>query len=497
MSENEKKISLFTLIFFIIVSVPIFILAFYNVPAADDYTFSQQMYTWTQEQGYHIAGVIRCAIRTSVEYYFKWQGRYSESFFAAFMPEIFGCYWISAIIIYMVFAGGVITLFRNLAKALGGKESIWIGNCTGVVISMAIIQNVPFPVEAFFWFDGSMAYMFHHAIYIWMCSVAVHYLFGRKEKKGIGDIILLCILTIVAAGGNNVTSFISVLTYVVFVAAAFFFHKRRGILFPAMLSFAGFLVSYLSPGTSIRGGDEYSPILITIQKCFIWTIRQYLAGWTTPAVVLLLIFLTPLIMQILLKMIENYDFQFPFPVLAAAGMVCFLSAMSSPSFYVLGEPGPGRMRNVIYVNFIILFVLTYGYLLGWLVIRFYDHGIWIWMRDFYKKVHIWQGISMAVIVYFFVCAGDFRTSGVSVEAVRELVTGEALSYYNEAVERKTAYLNTNIRNVEVEPYSVKPYLLFFDDITDDVNNWKNIAVSTYYGKESVWLNRYDPEIDYE
>lgn len=309
--------------------------------------------------------------------------------------------------------------------------------------------------------------------------------------------LLLCLLTVVAAGGNNVTSFTSILTYVIFAAIALLTRRKRGILFPAVLSFAGFLVSYLSPGTLIRGGGEYSPVLSTIRKCFVWTIRQYVLGWTTPAVLLTLVFLTPFILQILQKVRERFAFRFPWPVLAAAGAQCFLSAMSCPSFYVLGEPGPGRLRNVIYVNDMILAVLTYGYLLGWLWAKFPGNRMWVKLRDFYKNTRVWQGIGVAAVVYVVLCAGNFRTYGVSAEAARELLTGEAAVYHREAMERKAVYLDPDIMHAEVEPYSVKPYLLFFDDITDDPGNWKNVGVSVYYGKESVRLNRYDPEVDYD
>lgn len=497
MSKNEKRIILFILVLFLILSIPVFVLAFYNVPSADDYTFAQAMHLWVQEHGYNIAGIIGCAVRTSMDYYVTWQGRYSESFLAAFMPETFGCYWISTIVIYLLFAGGVITLFRNLARVLAGKEYTWIGIAIGIVVSTMIIQGIPFPVEAFFWFDGSMAYMFHHAVYIWMCAAVIRYFPEKQRKKAIRDMVLICFLTVIIAGGNNVTSFVSILTYVMFVMISFFIREKKEILFPAVLSLVGFMVSYLSPGTLIRGGGEHSPVLTTIRKCFVWTIRQYLAGWTTFGILLALAFLTPFIIRILVKMIERFGFCFPMPILMAAGMICFLSAMSCPSFYILGEPGPGRLRNVIYVNFIILVVLTYSYLLGWLIVKFSDNRIWIRLQDFYQNIPAWQGISIVIVVCVFLCAGNFRTGGVSIEAMRELFAGEAAAYYSEAMERKAIYLNPDIQNVEVEPYRVKPYLLFFDDITDDAQNWKNVGVSTYYGKESVRLNRYDPDVDYD
>ncbi len=59
------------------------------------------------------------------------------------------------------------------------------------------------------------------------------------------------------------------------------------------------------------------------------------------------------------------------------------------------------------------------------------------------------------------------------------------------------YQSAEEADLEVAPYSEKPYLLFFDDITDDPENWKNMAVSAFYGKQTVKLNAYDPDVEYD
>ena len=37
----------------------------------------------------------------------------------------------------------------------------------------------------------------------------------------------------------------------------------------------------------------------------------------------------------------------------------------------------------------------------------------------------------------------------------------------------------------LQPYSVRPRVLFFDDATPDADNWRNEALRDYYGKNSV------------
>lgn len=45
----------------------------------------------------------------------------------------------------------------------------------------------------------------------------------------------------------------------------------------------------------------------------------------------------------------------------------------------------------------------------------------------------------------------------------------------------------SIQDVELQELSVKPYVLYFDDITNNPDDWRNTAVAEYYNKSSVIL----------
>ena len=49
------------------------------------------------------------------------------------------------------------------------------------------------------------------------------------------------------------------------------------------------------------------------------------------------------------------------------------------------------------------------------------------------------------------------------------------------------YIDENMVEVEVKPYSAKPALFSFDDLTTDGENWLNLAVMQYYHKAYVIL----------
>ena len=93
---------------------------------------------------------------------------------------------------------------------------------------------------------------------------------------------------------------------------------------------------------------------------------------------------------------------------------------------------------------------------------------------------------LLLVLILWVMTGDKNTyTGVS--ALRSLVNGDAGTYYTEAMERYAVYVDESVRDVVLEPFSAKPALFSFEDLTDDSGYWLNLAVADYYHKDSVRL----------
>ena len=71
------------------------------------------------------------------------------------------------------------------------------------------------------------------------------------------------------------------------------------------------------------------------------------------------------------------------------------------------------------------------------------------------------------------------------EAFIELYLGEPQQYSQEYLEREDILLNSSGQDAIVSSYSIKPLVLYFDDISDDANDWKNAAVADFYDVNSV------------
>lgn len=63
----------------------------------------------------------------------------------------------------------------------------------------------------------------------------------------------------------------------------------------------------------------------------------------------------------------------------------------------------------------------------------------------------------------------------------------AQTYYAEYQERLSILKDESVKTVYFEPYTYRPYLLFFGDITDDPDDWVNRSMAAYYGKDFVTL----------
>lgn len=91
---------------------------------------------------------------------------------------------------------------------------------------------------------------------------------------------------------------------------------------------------------------------------------------------------------------------------------------------------------------------------------------------------------MLLMLTMWVLTADKNTY-TSISALRSLANGEAQTFYAEAMERHEIYVDEDIVDVVVKPYSARPALFDFNDLTQDAGNWLNLAVMKYYNKAYV------------
>ena len=490
---KEKSIFIVLLVGMVAVLIPMLAIARYNVPCADDYSYG--IFTrsaWMQSHS--LSDVLNKSARTVKRYYFGWQGTYSAIVVFSLHPAIFGEKWypLTTYIMLISLCGGIAYLFdvvlRRILNAAWYQTGIVI-----IVVSAVCTQLLPSPVDAFYWYNGSAYYTFFFGISLVLYAKILTYIRSSdtalSPTKRILRLLSLSILSVIISGANYVTALTTAILYMC-VLVLILVRKKYSCLslaFPLCIFIAGFLVSILAPGNSVRQAtfQDRPSALASIFLSFEAAIK-YARHWLTLPLLFLVIFLVPL----LYKITARTSYSYSRPLLVLPGSFCLFASMFCPSIYAMGDTGSERLLNIIYFAFVILLIFDLSYILGWCRRAAEKRGICTKAerqeekgdRPVYPAAFL-----LAVLVLFLASCKSAGSHYTSSSALWELHHGEASAYYDTAMERLTLLNDASQRDVVLPRYSVKPWILYFDDITTDPANWRNIAASMYYQKNYVVL----------
>ena len=152
--------------------------------------------------------------------------------------------------------------------------------------------------------------------------------------------------------------------------------------------------------------------------------------------------------------------------------------MYCPPVYAMGYLGEGRLHNIVYFNFIILFFVNIFYFTGWILCNLSEQ------KEVKHSYINTTWICCMAVLLIGLCISNWGSSW-SAEAISKLKWGEPQWYSQQAYDRHKKLLNSAGQDVIVEEYSVKPEILFFDDITDNPEDWRNSSVKGFYDLNSI------------
>ena len=312
-----------------------------------------------------------------------------------------------------------------------------------------------------------------------------------------------------------------------------------GSLLPAAFYLCGFAVSCLSPGNRIRGGEaEGYGALKSILLSLYYTLSYPLNQWMNWAVLLILA-LAGVIFWLGFAEIEfsganakaggaaasekagetvrgaaapekagsgaqavQLRFAAPFP--AAVLAYGIVSCVVTPALYAQGNMDAGRIQSTFWLHAVLVLLLLEWYLVGGLYRRFSKEAnasAVSCLRNASAASCLWNasavsclrngagGFVRAILLFFIVFSllavkgnPDFYT-GTS--AVSELLDGSAAQYGRENEERLRILKNSEEQDTVLPRYTVQPNLLYFEDVSEDPDDWINQKMSEYYGKNSI------------
>lgn len=491
--------------------LPLLMLGRYNVMCIDDYDYGRRVHDTFLETGSFTASV-QTAWQQNMELYQEWQGTYVSCFLMAMCPMNFryDTAWAVPVLMIGMFAASSFVLGRHiLVRWLGCEKR---GAALAVLLLLFVFyQVITAPFEGIYWYNGSTHYVLLQSVGFFLLTVMSEVLWAETEGKRRLCAAAAVILAVIVGGGNLVTG-LQAEILMAFLAGYTFWKERKKITYiimPFLAGTAGFLVNILAPGNARRGGmdvDEGFGAVKAILLSF-WNAGVYMVRLTPVPVLLLWLALLPL----LWKLAKASARDFSHPLWVTAGAYCVLSAMFTPTLFALGTTGLARVDNIIQMTYYLAALLVTTYWLGYLSHRTdaagEDRGRGkdgaVAMAGGAKDNGVVQDSAAEALGLFLERAGSRLSAAcfllllavwlltpdkntyTSISALRSLARGEAKTFYAEAMERYAVYTDAEVEDVTVAPYSEKPYLFSFDDLSEDPGNWLNLAVTRYYHKNSV------------
>lgn len=490
--RNKKRYYIQNIYYLLLIAMmlisiaPLIWICRYNCPSADDFSYAIDTFkVWNET---HSAwALIKAAVETSIRFWNEWQGLYVSAFLLSLQPAIFGSNWyaLTGIMMLALIIGSTVFFSVYILKHLF-KRSLLESAAVGFTISFLIVQYMPSCVEGLYWYNGAVNYGFFYAVLIlYVCSL-IEFQRESSRLKEASLFIVNVFSVFLLEGGNHVTALMSVVFTFTIMVVCWRRNKKKtlGNIVILVAAIAFLYLNLSSPGTAVRqAAIEASTERIGIVKAVFMATTEAIKNvdaWLGFKEIAAGIILIPAFFPLTVYIREQFKFEFRYPLLVVIGSVAWLAIMYCPPFYAMSSAGQGRLIDVVYYCFILLFYINVIYILGWAQ-KFFGEG---YLDNLEISIFGWKYIVTAMVLAFAMLIATLEQTW-GYEAYMELYLGEPQQYEQEYKERENIITNSKGKDVVMSPFTIKPLVLYFDDIDDDVEDWKNVAVAEYYGINSV------------
>lgn len=474
MDKKKKILTIIVIIIFILTMIPLLYIARYNHSSADDYSYGIFTNEAWQETG-NVFNVIGAAAHNTAHFYETWQGTFTAIFIMSLQPAVFSeaLYGVTTIILFTIFILATIFLSKVILKDYlkMDKYSFLIITFLLLIIS---IQFVPVPVQAFYWYNGSIFYTFFYSLMLIQIGCILKLFKSESKKARTIYSIFIMILAILLGGSNFITALISNIILFGFTVYSFITknNNRKIILSTFILCMIAFGISILAPGNSVRQAKiaDRPGAIMSIIYSFKYAYQYFMEFLSIPNI----LFFT-LVSPILYNCAKRLNYSYKYPVVVTILSICLFSAQFTPPIYALNGAFAGRVLNIIYFSFFWIVLINMFYYLGWVSKQKKEN----------KKIWLIVMVVILLTAVAITLPKIREKKPITIHAIESLSSGEARQYDKEARQRMEVYNNKEIEDAKFEYYTVRPYLLFFSDLTEDPENWINDAAMDFYKKRSV------------
>lgn len=548
--KQEKLLAALLVAGLIAITIPLLVIGHYNFKSVDDYSYAiRSEPIW--QQTHSLGKLFWSQILVSIDMWKNWQGIYFGDWMMTTALGLWGTrgYFMSAyltiggLILSQLFAASVI-----LRRGLGASRAQTILGAVPCIMLQLLL--IPSPAEGFYWMCGALLYTFVFALSMIFVGILTIYLLdnGKSLKKTVFLEALIVLFSFMLGGGTYPTGLGTLLILACMTAWCFYRKKKQRVAMACntCLYLGFFLLNMLSPGASARqsaagsGMGALPAVLSSLREAAL-----YIKNWTALPILLVMLFMIPVFWRIA----GRRRFTFRYPVVATALSFGIYAAHFTPCLYALEITGPYRVQNIYRFLLYIWLFGNELYWLGWLRARLerrhmqaegslgrpekrtaileknavmpkerpaipeecaampevspelqekhaampkgcpavpdehaLGRGAAVWIDRLFLPCGIGAMALVGISLLWY--AGDKLTP---VSALLSLKRGEAAAYRAEYRERLNVLEDPSVKEVYLQPFSCKPYMLYFGDVETDPRHWANQAVAEYYGKDFVRL----------
>ncbi len=485
---DDKKIAIGIAIFFIITVIPMLTVAKYSHASADDFWCGAGMRRQIWSETHSIMQFLKASVQDTVSMYYGWQGTFTTTFVQMFQPEIFNvhAYFIVPYIMLPFFLGSTsFLLYYLLVKMLKMKKSVFLA--VSMLYFLMAIQYIPSTGEAFYWYNGAVAYTLVYSAVLLCVGFSLRFIFDGKKRN-----LAMAALTAFFVGGGNYLTI--VLLPLILLLLLFFLgpvkKKTWYLIIPLTVFGITAIINMTAPGTKVREGSDFEfnihNIFYTIGRAVYQGLKDVRSEYLgNPVIVTCMIIIALFLASEMIG--KQYEFSFPYPVLFVIVTLGSYLAMYTPTYYAgVGNPF-GRMSNLISFYFELSIITDMIYVMGYIMKKWNDkwRARGEWLAEKWKSYKIY--VFFAVIILIMANPQWYEKTAM-VRTMNYLVSGQAKEFGDAMDRRYEILLDESLKDVELEEMpSAGP--LFNYDITEDGNGWPNIAVADFFNKDRVKLKK--------
>ncbi|GAA4038656.1 hypothetical protein GCM10022409_25270 [Hymenobacter glaciei] len=390
-------------------------------------------------------------------------------------------YWLSPLLVLAALVLGAWQLCRALLNPPHRAPA------TALLLMLVLVQ-LPSPAEGLYWLTGAWAYLLSGAIALSWGAQLVR----AAQTRSPLHFVAAGMLTVVLMGTNFVTAALlaGLLLLLVLRSKA---GQRAPWLVLTALALVCLGVAVAAPGNVHRLATVQAPQLglgrqVVLAVCKAGVAATYsLLNWFGNGLLLAVtLLLVPAMGRLALQPTLALQRLTRSPWLLSAVTLGLVLAAFLPTYLTVQLPPPPRLRNVIYLLFVV----------GWLLSA-YAWVAW-WVQQGHVLPPLPAYVRLALLGWLpLALATDHNThlthAGIGqgytavVQAYRDWLSGDAARYDAAQRARYATLRATAAPGVGLPPLPVQPVTLFYYDISANSTLWGNQAYAQFFGKKAVWV----------